>query len=219
MTAGPALMALGCLWLTRIPANSQAWLLNPGHPDTFFPPASYFTDILPGLLLFGAGLMMMVAPLTTAVMTSVPSHNSGLASAINNAISRIGPQLAGALIFIAITSAFYASLASHAPALDVNSPDVRREVSPLNRPGVPLNPAQAQAVKQASSDAFHLAMFASAGLLAAGAVVAGIGIRTQAPDAPAPAPDPGRPAEEPTAEPGPQPREGSQPRPADQPAG
>ena len=219
MTAGPALMALGTLWLARLPANSQAWLLNPGHPDTFIPPASYFTDLFPGLLLFGAGLMMMVAPLTTAVMTSVPSHNSGLASAINNAISRIGPQLAGALLFIAITSAFYGSLASHAPNLDVNSPEVRREVSPLNHPGMRLSPAQAEAVRQASSDAFHLAMLASAGLLLAGAVVAGVGIRTQAPDAPAPEPRPGQPAEEATASPRSQPREGPRPQPVDQPSG
>jgi EmrB/QacA subfamily drug resistance transporter len=224
MTAGPALMALGTLWLARLPASSQAWLLNPGHPNTFIPPTSYFTDLLPGLLLFGAGLMMMVAPLTTAVMTSVPSHNSGLASAINNAISRIGPQLGGALIFIAITTAFYASLAAHAPNLDVNAPEVRREISPLNRPGMRLSPAQAQAVKQASSDAFHLAMLASAGLLLAGAVVAGAGIRTQAPEAPAPEtptpePTPARPAEETPVESSAQSREGSRPQPADQPSG
>jgi EmrB/QacA subfamily drug resistance transporter len=224
MTAGPALMALGTLWLVRLPATSQAWLLNPGHPNTYIPPVSYFTDLLPGLLLFGAGLMMMVAPLTTAVMTSVPSHNSGLASAINNAISRIGPQLAGALIFIAITTAFYASLAAHAPNLDVNAPEVRREISPLNRPGMRLSPAQAQAVKQASSDGFHLAMMASAGLLLAGAVVAGVGIRTQAPEAPAPEtptpePSPARTTEETPLESPAQSRDGPRPQPADQPSG
>jgi EmrB/QacA subfamily drug resistance transporter len=224
MTAGPALMALGTLWLVRLPATSQAWLLNPGHPNTYIPPVSYFTDLLPGLLLFGAGLMMMVAPLTTAVMTSVPSHNSGLASAINNAISRIGPQLAGALIFIAITTAFYASLAAHAPNLDVNSADVRREISPLNRPGMRLSPAQAQAVKQASSDGFHLAMLASAGLLLAGAVVAGVGIRTQAPEAPAPEtptpePSPAGTTEETPLESPAQSRDEPRRQPADQPSG
>jgi hypothetical protein len=174
-------MGLGALWFARIPPDSQPWLLNPGHPETFIPPLSFFVDFLPGSLIFGAGLMMMVAPLTTAVMTSVPKHNSGLASAINNAISRIGPQLAGAVIFIGVTSGFYASLATHAPSLDVNSPAVRREVSPLNRPGIRLNPDQERAVKQASTDAFHLAMLASAALLFTGAVVAGVGIRTQGP--------------------------------------
>jgi hypothetical protein len=124
----------------------------------------------------------MVAPLTTAVMTSVPAYNSGLASAINNAISRIGPQLAGAVIFVAITSGFYTSLTQHAPSLDPNNPSVRQTISPLNRPPAGLDPAQAQAVRQASTDAMHLAMLFGVGLLLMGAAVSAIGIRNpQAP--------------------------------------
>jgi EmrB/QacA subfamily drug resistance transporter len=192
MAAGPALMALGALWFARVPPTSQPWLLNPGHPETYIPPVSFLVDFLPGSLIFGAGLAMMVAPLTTAVMTSVPQHNSGLASAINNAISRIGPQLAGAVIFIGITTGFYASLATHAPGLDVNSPAVRREISPLNRPGMKLTPEQQMAVKQASTDAFHLAVLASATMLLTGAVVAAVGIRN-----PGPQPAPQAPTEEP----------------------
>jgi EmrB/QacA subfamily drug resistance transporter len=188
MAAGPALMAVGAIWFARIPASSQPWLLNPSHPSSFIPPGSFLSDFLPGSLIFGAGLAMLVAPLTTALMTSVPAHNSGLASAINNAISRIGPQLAGALIFIAITSTFYSSLATHATGLDVNSASVRRDISPLNRPGVPLSLTQAGAVRQASTDGFHFAMLASAGLLIAGAVVSGIGISRQ-PQPESPAPD------------------------------
>lgn len=185
MAAGPALMAVGALWFARIPASSQPWLLNPSHPSSFLPPGSFLVDFLPGSLVFGAGLAMLVAPLTTALMTSVPSHNSGLASAINNAISRIGPQLAGALIFVAITATFYSSLASHAPGIDVNSAQVRRDISPLNRPAVSLSHGQSDAVRQASTDGFHLAMLASAALLIAGSIVSGIGIRQQAqPEAP-----------------------------------
>ncbi|HEV3234316.1 MAG TPA: MFS transporter [Candidatus Dormibacteraeota bacterium] len=182
MTIGPILMAVGVLYLARVPVDSQAWLLDPGHPQTLIPPLSYLVDFLPGLLIFGAGLTIMVAPLTTAVMTSVPSHNSGLASAINNAISRIGPQLAGAVIFVAITSGFYASLTQHSPSLDPNNPTVRQTISPLNRAPQGLDPAQAQAVRQASTDAMHLAMFFGAGLLLLGAAVSGFGIRNpQAP--------------------------------------
>jgi len=69
----------------------------------------YFTDILPYYLIFGVGVSIMVAPLTTALMRSVPGRQAGLASAINNAISRVGPQLAGALIFIVVTASFYAT--------------------------------------------------------------------------------------------------------------
>src|SRR5205814_2332982 len=95
MAVGPVVMALGILWFARIPASSAAWHFQPGNPATFLPPLSYVTDLLPGSILFGIGLMMTVAPLTTALMRSVPGHKSGLASAINNAISRVGPQLAG----------------------------------------------------------------------------------------------------------------------------
>lgn len=183
MTVGPAIMALGVLYLARVPAGSQPWQLTPGHPESYVPPLSYAVDFLPGFMLFGLGLMIMVAPLTTAVMTSVPAHNSGLASAINNAISRIGPQLAGAAIFIAITAAFYSSLAQHAPELNVNDPTVRSEIAPLNQPKTPLPPKEDQAVKGASTDGFHLAMLVSGGLLFLGALTSAVGIR-QAPAAP-----------------------------------
>ena len=195
MAAGPALMAVGALWFARIPASSQPWLLNPSHPSSLIPPGSYLVDFLPGSLVFGSGLAILVAPLTTALMTSVPSHNSGLASAINNAISRIGPQLAGALIFVAITSTFYSSLASHSQGIDVNSAQVRRDISPLNRPAVSLSQGQSDAVRQASTDGFHFAMLASAGLLIAGSIVSGIGIRQQSqPEAPASDPSNAEPA-------------------------
>src|SRR5207248_3384959 len=114
-----------------------AWHFQPANPASFVPPLSYVTDLLPGSILFGIGLMMTVAPLTTALMRSVPGHNSGLASAINNAISRVGPQLAGAAIFIFITISFYDGMASRKPGLDVTSPDFRRLVSPLNPSGQP----------------------------------------------------------------------------------
>ena len=65
-------------------------------------------------MLFAFGIAMLVAPLTTALMTSVPVGNSGLASAINNALSRIGPILAGAVIFIGVSASFYAGLADRA---------------------------------------------------------------------------------------------------------
>src|SRR5919197_1213252 len=134
MTIGPSLMALGVLWYVRVPASSDPWVWGTSGSASLLPPVAYFVEFLPGLLVFGAGLMIMVAPLTTALMTSVPEHNSGVASAINNAISRVGPQLAGALIFVAIASSFYSGLAARVPHLPVSSEHVRSEIAPLNRP-------------------------------------------------------------------------------------
>lgn len=177
MAAGPALMMLGILWFARIPADSDAWTLRGSDPSTFLPPLDYLMDFFPGWIVFGLGLMMMVAPLTTALMTSVPSHNAGVASAINNAISRVGPQLTLAVVFIAVTATFQSTMSELAPGIDSASPEIRENVSPLNRPSDDVPPAIVSAAKAASTDAFHLAMLISAGLLAAGAFVNAAGIR------------------------------------------
>ena len=174
MAVGPLVMALGVLWYVRVPATSTPWKLEPSHVNTYLPPLSYFIDFLPAAIIFGVGVMMMVAPLTTALMTSVPVQNAGLGSAINNAISRVGPQLAGALIFVFLTGNFYANLASRVPRLDVTSEVVRNRVSPLN---IPPDPSLVAAVRDASTSSFHLAMIVGAGLLLAGAVVNAVGIR------------------------------------------
>jgi EmrB/QacA subfamily drug resistance transporter len=169
MTVGPLLMALGLAWIARIPSDSAPWALSIGDPSTWLPSRGYLVDVLPYYLIFGAGISTMVAPLTTALMRSVPGRQAGLGSAINNAISRVGPQLAGALIFIVVTASFYATMAALVPGLDTSSVAVRAQIPPINRPasGVPAD--QVAAARTASTDAFHLAMLSAAGLLVAGA--------------------------------------------------
>jgi EmrB/QacA subfamily drug resistance transporter len=72
MTIGPVFAGIGILLLID---------LQPGD--------NYFTFLLPRVVLFGLGLVTTVAPLTTTVMASVPNQDSGIASGINNAVSRI----------------------------------------------------------------------------------------------------------------------------------
>jgi EmrB/QacA subfamily drug resistance transporter len=177
MAAGPAVMALGLLYLVRFPADSEAWVLGTGSGESILPPGDYFVDLLPSLLIFGSGLMMMVAPLTTALMTSVPRHNSGVASAINNAISRVGSPLVTALIFVAVVSSFYGAIEERVPGVDTDSPAFRQEVAPLNPPEEGADPAVTAAARVASTDSFHLAVLVAAGLMAVGAAVNGFGIR------------------------------------------
>ncbi|NQX13681.1 DHA2 family efflux MFS transporter permease subunit [Microbacteriaceae bacterium VKM Ac-2855] len=62
-------------------------------------PANYATQMLPGIVVFGIGLAVTVAPLTSAILGSIDSSSSGIASAVNNAISRIA-----GLVAIASTS-------------------------------------------------------------------------------------------------------------------
>jgi EmrB/QacA subfamily drug resistance transporter len=177
MTVGPLIMALGLTWLTRIPADSEPWRLDLADPATLIPPAATVIDVMLGTVVFGIGISMLVAPLTTALMSSVPVRNAGLGSAINNAISRVGSPLVSAVLFIAITASFYPTLASLVPGLDVDDPQVRREIEPLTSPPEGTDPAMADAARQASTDAFHLAMLVSAGLILVGGATNAIGIR------------------------------------------
>jgi EmrB/QacA subfamily drug resistance transporter len=182
MAVGPAIMALGLLWFVRMPSDSEAWVFGSGEGSSFFPPGDYVVDLLPALLVFGTGLMMMVAPLTTALMTSVPERNAGVASAINNAISRVGSPLVTAVIFVAVASSFYASISRQVPDADVDSQAFRRDVAPLNQPSGETSPQVRAAARTASTDAFHLAMAVSAGLLLAGAAINAVGIRNPSPE-------------------------------------
>ena len=81
MTVGPLVAAAGLLLTLRV---------RPG--------ASYLTDVLPGVLLFGLGLAILVAPLTAAVLAAAPAEHAGVASGVNNAVARAGGLLAVALL-------------------------------------------------------------------------------------------------------------------------
>jgi predicted MFS family arabinose efflux permease len=194
LTAGPLIMAAGLLWLARIPSTSAAWTSG------FVPPVDTLIDVLPGIILFGIGISMVVAPLTSTLMSSVPVSNAGLASAVNNAISRVGQPLLSAVIFIVITASFYTSLAAKVPGVDPNDPTLRAAVQPLDRPIDGTQPAIVAAAREASTDAFHLALLVSAALLAAGGAVNFVGLRPvpssgrMAAASPPSAPEPSPPA-------------------------
>ena len=81
MTVGPIIVAAGLLLLTRV---------EPGR--------SYVDAVLPGAIVFGLGLVVTVAPLTTAVLAAVDDHHLGVGSAFNNAVSRIAGLLAVAAL-------------------------------------------------------------------------------------------------------------------------
>lgn len=84
MTLGPAIAAIGIILLFN-----------------FRPGSSYVWYLLPSTTLFGIGMVLLVAPLTTTVMMSVKESDSGIASAINNAIARIAGLIAIAILGLA----------------------------------------------------------------------------------------------------------------------
>lgn len=81
MTVGPLVAATGLLLMLRI---------GPG--------ASFWLDVLPASIVFGAGITILVAPLTTAVLAAAPMEQTGIASGINNAVARTASLLAVAAI-------------------------------------------------------------------------------------------------------------------------
>jgi EmrB/QacA subfamily drug resistance transporter len=176
LVAGPLLMALGsAIWLT-VPPTSTPWLASIADPVTLLPPVAALLGPLLAITTFGAGIALIVAPLTTTLMASVPVERAGVASAINNAVSRVGQPLVSAALFIAVNGAFYAALAAAVPGTTAGDPALRA-IQPLNAPP-PGTPADlVAAARVASTDAFHLAALVAALLLVAGAIVNWYGLR------------------------------------------
>lgn len=81
MAAGPAVAAVGALLF-----------LTAGEE-----PVGYWRAVLPGLVLIGSGIAIMVTPLTSAVLGSVPQAEAGSGSAVNNAVARIAGLVTVAL--------------------------------------------------------------------------------------------------------------------------
>jgi EmrB/QacA subfamily drug resistance transporter len=177
MAVGPAVMAAGALLLSRVASDLGPWALDLSRPATWAPPGSYVRWLLPGLVLYGIGIMIVVAPLTTTLMTSVSERRAGLASAINNALSRVGPQLATAALVVALTATFGAALGDRLSGTGVDVDRLREQASALNPPPEDAPAPVQAAVRAASEDAFRLAMLVGAVLAAVGAVVNGAGIR------------------------------------------
>jgi predicted MFS family arabinose efflux permease len=81
MAAGPIVGGIGALLFVRLGAH-----------------AHYVTELLPGIIIFGLGLSMTVAPLTAAILGSIDSRQAGIGSAINNAVARIAGLVAIATV-------------------------------------------------------------------------------------------------------------------------
>ena len=90
-------------------AAAGTWMLAGVGQDT-----GYLTGVLPGVLVFGAGLVALVPPLTSSVLAAAPDEHAGSASGVNNALARTGSLLAVAALpsLVGLTGGDYADPAA-----------------------------------------------------------------------------------------------------------
>lgn len=137
MTVGPIVGGIGLLLMLRVGADAE-----------------YVTEVLPAILVFGLGLSATVAPLTATVLDSVEERQVGIASGVNNGVSRVAGLLAIAVLGAVISAQFDASGGA----------------------GVGGGPLTA-AAPQASTPAFHLGVVIAGLLMIAGGIASGAGIQ------------------------------------------
>ncbi len=140
------------------------------------PDLHYWQGVLPSIVLIGTGMGLTVAPLVATLIDSVPEHNIGLASGINNAISRIAGLLAIAILGAMLAAAFNARLDVRMSAAGLAArqrSDIDAQRSAMA--GARLHdPRETSVVRAAYVDGFRVAAAACA-LLAAGSALTAAG--------------------------------------------
>jgi predicted MFS family arabinose efflux permease len=171
LTWGPGLAALGFLLLSR--------------PGLTAGPSEFWTAWLPPLLVVGTGMALTLSPLSTTVISSVPTGRSGLASGINSTASRLAGVLAVAILGAVALSTFGHALELRARNLDLS--DSAREAltaqaTKLGAARAPEGAVQAQqAIREALTDTFRHVCRLAALLCGAGALLAAVALPSRQP--------------------------------------
>jgi EmrB/QacA subfamily drug resistance transporter len=179
MGIGPLVAAVGLALLVRVDRD----------PD-------YLLEVLPALVPFGIGLSITVAPLTATVLDSVAERQAGLASGINNAVSRVAGLLAIAALGAVISAQFATAVDERLPGDALGAQAAAAVEAAKAQPfagaeadAVPAGerPPVVEGVTSASESAFRFGMWVAAALMALGGLISFAGVRNpERPTAPQP---------------------------------
>jgi EmrB/QacA subfamily drug resistance transporter len=168
MALGPVVGGIGLALLARLDAS-----------------VNYVMDVLPAVLVFGLGLALTVAPLTTTVLGGVEERHAGMASAINNATARIAGLLAVAAIGAVVSAQFAAALDDRLEGVPLDARDRAFVADARERALSAEAPASlgaqratvAAALDDSSVHAFRVAMLIIGGIVVAGGLLSAAGIQ------------------------------------------
>jgi len=149
---------------------------------------SYFTSFFPAIVVLGFGMAISVAPLTTTVMNSVNQSHAGIASGVNNAVSRTAGLLAVAVFGLIMFHAFNGCLEQRLSVLPIpvevrqalNTERLKLAAAEIpNSLGEEMRVTVKRAVNECFVVGFRRVMLVGAALALAGSVLAWLLIRTE----------------------------------------
>jgi MFS family permease len=144
---------------------------------------SYWTTFFPSVVVMGFGMSLVIAPLTTTALNSVEGRHSGLASGVNNAVSRTASLLAVAIMGVFVFATFSTALDSRLANLDLSqeTQTAMEEQKPNLGDAKPpedvdeeTSAAIERAVRESFVTSFRIAMYIAAGLALASAVASAL---------------------------------------------
>jgi EmrB/QacA subfamily drug resistance transporter len=166
LTLGPLVAACGISLFAILPQGANRW-----------------ATVFPAIVVTGLGMAISVAPLTTTVMNAVPESESGLASGINNAVSRLAALLAVAVFGAVLVTVFNRSLDRTLDQLAL-LPGALAQINAA-RPQLAAahnsNPIVQRAITQSFISGYHAVIWIATGLAALSAVIAWLLIASKAP--------------------------------------
>jgi len=144
---------------------------------------SYWTSFFPGMVVQGLGMALVITPLTTAALGSVDSARSGLASGVNNAVTRVAGLLAVTLLGMIVYATFSVNLDTRLESMDLPGgarSELEAAKANLGAAEAPegVDPGTAWRVERAIDESFvagfRAVMLVSAGLALASALAAAL---------------------------------------------